>query len=206
MTEKESNQIVGENLNYVKAVANHYTGKGVEFEDLVSEGTLAMILAAKKFDASKGTKFVSYAAPFIRKALQRAIDQQAAIYRVPKDLRKSAPKGSKSTLSVDAPLSAGNQYTLLDILVNKDVEMADDNMAFQAMLKDLKANADLLMGRERVVIKRLYGLDNNKYETMAEIAADMGLKRERVRQIRDHAIRKMHRNSSNMVLRSFLRK
>lgn len=206
MTEKESNQIVGENLNYVKAVANHYTGKGVEFEDLVSEGTLAMILAAKKFDASKGTKFVSYAAPFIRKALQRAIDQQAAIYRVPKDLRKSASQVPKSTMSVDAPLSAGNQFTLLDILENKDVEMADDNMAFQAMLKDLKANANQLMGREREVIERLYGLDNNKYETMAEIATDMGLKRERVRQIRDCAIRKMHRNSSNKVLRSFLKK
>ena len=206
MTEKESNQIVGENLNYVKAVANHYTGKGVEFEDLVSEGTLAMILAAKKFDASKGTKFVSYAAPFIRKALQRAIDQQAAIYRVPKDLRKSASQVPKSTMSVDAPLSAGNQFTLLDILENKDVEMADDNMAFQAMLKDLKANANQLMGREREVIERLYGLDNNKYETMAEIATDMGLKRERVRQIRDCAIRKMRRNSSNKVLRSFLKK
>ncbi len=205
MTEKESNQIVSENLNYVKAVANHYMGKGVEFEDLVSEGTLAMIMAAKKFDASKGTKFVSYAAPFIRKALQRAIDQQAAIYRVPKDQRKFAPKGSKSTLSVDAPLSAGNQYTLLDILVNKDVEMADDNMAFQAMMKDLKANANLLMGREREVIKRFYGLDT-QHQTMTEIAADMGLKRERVRQIRDRAIRKMHHNCSSRVLRSFLKK
>ena len=205
MTEKESNQIVSENLNYVKAVANHYMGKGVEFEDLVSEGTLAMILAAKKFDASKGTKFVAYAAPFIRKALQRAIDQQADIYRVPKDQRKFAFKGSKSTLSVDAPLSAGNQYTLLDILANKDIEMADDNMAFQTMLKDLKANADLLMGREREVIKRFYGLDN-KHETMAEIAADMGLKRERVRQIRDQAIRKMRRNCTSRVLRSFLKK
>jgi len=205
MTEKKSNQIVNENLNYVKAVANHYMGKGVEFEDLVSEGTLAMIMAAKKFDASKGTKFVSYAAPFIRKALQRAIDQQAAVYRVPKDLRNLAPRGSKSTMSVDAPLSVGNQYTLLDILANKDVEQADDNMAFQAMRKELKANADLLVGREQEIIKRFYGLDT-QHETMAEIAADMGLKRERVRQIRDRAIRKMHHNCRSGVLRSFLRK
>ena len=70
MTEKECNILVSENLNYVKAVANQFRGKGMEFDDLVSEGTLAMITAAQKFDASRGTRFVSYAAPFIRKAMQ----------------------------------------------------------------------------------------------------------------------------------------
>ena len=55
MTEKEINKIVSENLNYVKSVANQYKGKGVEFDDLVSEGTLAMLMAARKFQADRGT-------------------------------------------------------------------------------------------------------------------------------------------------------
>ncbi|MUU05565.1 MAG: hypothetical protein EP150_11540 [Prevotella copri] len=57
---KEINKIVSENLNYVKSVANQYKGKGVEFDDLVSEGTLAMLMAARKFQADRGTDFVAY--------------------------------------------------------------------------------------------------------------------------------------------------
>ena len=69
MTEKEINKIVSENLNYVKSVANQYKGKGVEFDDLVSEGTLAMLMAARKFQADRGTDFVAYAGPFVHKAI-----------------------------------------------------------------------------------------------------------------------------------------
>lgn len=205
MTEKESNKLVCENLNYVKAVANQYKGKGIDFEDLVSEGTIAMLMAAKKFDESRSSKFVAYAGPFVRKAMEQAIEKQAAMYRVPKDERKNAPKGVGKPVSMDAPLSVGNQYTLLDILANKDAEMADDSYNFQVMLKALKANADQLSGRDKEVIKRFYGLDADR-ETMAEIATAMGLKRERVRQIRDHAIRKMSRNTSSRILKAFLKK
>lgn len=205
MTEKESNRLVCENLNYVKSVANQYKGKGVDFEDLVSEGTIAMLMAAKKFDESRSTKFVAYAGPFVRKAMEQAIERQAATYRVPKDQRRFVPKGAEKTLSMDAPLSAGNQYTLLDILANKDAEMADEDINFKAMLKDLKANVEMLAGRDKEVVKRFYGLDTDR-ETMAEIALAMGLKRERIRQIRDHAIRKMHRNTSSRILKAFLKK
>lgn len=120
MTERETNKIVSENLNYVKSVANQYRGNGVEFDDLVSEGTLAMIMAARKFDETRGSQFVAYASPFIRKAMQQAIDKQSALYRVPKDQKKYAPRNAAKAVSIDAPLSVGNQYTLLDILVNKD--------------------------------------------------------------------------------------
>ena len=77
MTEKEINKIVSENLNYVKSVANQYKGKGVEFDDLVSEGTLAMLMAARKFQADRGTDFVAYAGPFVHKAISQAIDKQS---------------------------------------------------------------------------------------------------------------------------------
>jgi len=205
MTEKECNQIVNENLNYVKAVANQFRGNGVDFEDLVSEGTLAMITAAQKFDTSRGSKFIAYASPFIRKALQEAIDKQSAMYRIPKDQKKYAPRSASKAVSVDAPLSAGNQYTLLDILVNKDVEMADDNVSFQQMLKDLNHCVDQLDKRESEIIRKFYGLGIN-HETLAEIAEDMSLKRERVRQIRDKALRKISKNTNSRILKTFLRK
>lgn len=205
MTEKEINNLVNDNINYVKSVANQYKGKGVEFDDLVSEGTLAMIMAAKKFDTNRGSQFVAYAAPFIRKAMQEAIDKQVAVYRVPKDQKKFAPRGTGKAVSIDAPLSVGNQYTLLDILVNQDAKLADDNAAFAQMLADLKKCVAQLEEREQAVITKFYGL-GVAHETLAEIAEDMQLKRERVRQIRDKAIRQIAKNTKSRVLKSFLRK
>lgn len=158
MTERETNKIVSENLNYVKSVANQYRGNGVEFDDLVSEGTLAMIMAARKFDETRGSQFVAYASPFIRKAMQQAIDKQSALYRVPKDQKKYAPRNAAKAVSIDAPLSVGNQYTLLDILVNKDAKMADDNTAFTQMLNDLERCVEELDERDRTVISKFYGI------------------------------------------------
>ena len=108
-------------------------------------------------------------------------------------------------MSIDQPISEGYQYTLLDILVNQDVDMADDNVAFQQMLKDLNNCVDLLDEREKEVVRKFYGLGIH-HETLAEIADDMSLKRERVRQIRDKAIRKISKNASSKVLKHFLRK
>lgn len=205
MTEKEINNLVNDNINYVKSVANQYKGKGVEFDDLVSEGTLAMIMAAKKFDTSRGSQFVAYASPFIRKAMKDAIDKQEAVYHLPKDQKKFAPKGMGKAVSIDAPLSVGNQYTLLDILVNQDAKLADDNAAFAQMLEDLQKCVAQLEEREQNVIKKFYGL-GVAHETLAEIAEDMHIKRERARQIRDKAIRQIAKNTKSRELKSFLRK
>lgn len=205
MTEKEINKLVSDNVNYVKSVANKMKGNGVELDDLVSEGTLAMLMAAQKFDESRGTKFVSYASPFIHKAMQAAIDKQAAMYRISKDQKKFAPRSAAKAVSIDAPLSVGNQYTLLDILVNKDIDLADDNATFAQMLTSLQKCVDLLEDRDKEVITKFYGL-GVAHETLAEIAEDMQLKRERVRQIRDKALRKIAKNTTSKELKYFLRK
>ena len=109
MTEKEINKLVSDNINYVKSVANHYRGNGVDFDDLVSEGTLAMLTAAQKYDAERGSQFVAYASPFIRKAMQQTIDKQAALYRVPKDQKKHAARNAAKAVSIDATISEGNK-------------------------------------------------------------------------------------------------
>ena len=85
MEAKNINQLVTENLSYVKSLANRFKGKGVDFDDLVSEGYMAMTQAAQKYDTERGTQFIAYAAPFIRKAMEQAIKQQSASYGMPKD-------------------------------------------------------------------------------------------------------------------------
>lgn len=205
MKENERNQLVSNNLNYVKAVANKYRGRGVDFEDLVSEGYMAMLQASNKFDASRGTQFVAYAAPFIRKAMEQAIDQQSGLYRVPKSEQKFTTPSASKAMSIDAPLGMGNHYTLLDILINKDALLADESTEFRQMLADLKDCVATLGDREREVIEKFYGI-GKPHVTLAEIAEDMGLKRERVRQIRDKGLRQISKNAKTKALKTFIRK
>ena len=186
MKDNDINKLVSDNLNFVKAIANKYTGRGLEFDDLVSEGYMAMVQAAQKFDASRGTQFVGYAAPFIRKAMEQAIDQQAGICRIPKSEQVFTNRSAGSSVSIDQPLSEGSKVSLLDILVNQDC------MAY-------------LDEREKEVVEKFYGI-GRAHVTLTEIGEDMNLKRERVRQIRDKALRKISKNAKTKALKVFLKK
>ena len=128
MKENNIEKLVGENLNFVKSVANKYVGKGVEFDDLVSEGYIAMLQAAQKFEADRGTNFVGYAAPFIRKAMEQAITQQSGVCRVPKSDRKLMTRSANIAVSIDAPLSEGTHYTLLDIQIHIFCDFSQSDM------------------------------------------------------------------------------
>lgn len=205
MKDNDINKLVSDNLNFVKAIANKYTGRGLEFDDLVSEGYMAMAQAAQKFDASRGTQFVGYAAPFIRKAMEQAIDQQAGICRIPKSEQVFTNRSAGSSVSIDQPLSEGSKVSLLDILVNKDALLADESTEFRLLMKDLQDCMAYLDEREKEVVEKFYGI-GRAHVTLAEIGEDMNLKRERVRQIRDKALRKISKNAKTKALKVFLKK
>lgn len=205
MEAKNINQLVTENLNYVKSLANRFKGKGVDFDDLVSEGYMAMTQAAQKYNQERGTQFIAYAAPFIRKAMEQAVKQQSASYGMPRDEHKQLHKRVSRPLSIDAPLSANNKYTLLDILINKDALSDEENSYFRLITEDLNAAIETLDEREREVIRKFYGI-GCPHIPMADIAEDMDLKRERVRQIRDKAVRKIARQAKTKALKALLRK
>lgn len=199
------NQLVTDNLGYVKSLANRYKGRGVDYDDLVSEGYMAMTQAAQKYDTQRGTQFVAYAAPFIRKAMEQAIKQQSASYGMTKDGHGQLKNKVAEPLSIDAPLNANNKYTLLDILVNKDALKDEEYSYFRLITDDLNAAIDTLDERERQVVRKFYGI-GCPHITLADIAEDMGLKRERVRQIRDKGVRKMAKQAKTKALKALLRK
>lgn len=205
MEAKNINQLVTENLNYVKSLANRFKVKGVDFDDLVSEGYMAMTQAAQKYNQERGTQFIAYAAPFIRKAMEQAVKQQSASYGMPRDEHQQLHKRVSRPLSIDAPLSANNKYTLLDILINKDALSDEENSYFRLITEDLNAAIETLDEREREVIRKFYGI-GCPHIPMADIAEDMNLKRERVRQIRDKAVRKIARQAKTKALKALLRK
>ncbi len=198
-------KLITDNMGYVVSVARQYTGKGVELDDLVSEGTIGMLDAAAKFDTEKGTNFVGYADSFIRKNIEAAIDLQSGLYRIPKKERTATRERQSKAVSIDAPLSEGNAFSLLDVLVNKDSPNPEQQATYKRIMDELDDCLMVLDNKEREVVVNFYGLGQSRL-TLAEIGNNLGVKRERARQIRDKAVRKMARSTKNGALRGYLRK
>ena len=187
------NKLVEANLRFVVTIATQYKGKGLPMEDLVSEGNMGLMKAATRFDPDKGTRFVNYAVVHVRQQIEKAIAQQAGLYQVPKDVKDEvAARVQSQPLSVDAPLGYRTNMSLLSVLVNQDAPMADERVHSEAIEDAVEFALGSLDARESRVINAFFGIDQ-EHETMAEIAEDMELKRERVRQIRDKAVRKLRK-------------
>lgn len=166
-------RLVTANLGFVVSVARQYQDNGLSLDDLVSEGNLALMLAAGKWNPEKGIRFVQYAVWDIRKAIERAIEQQGNIIH-------------------DAPASVGFTNSRVDMAVAKSNRNADESVSFLSADTELTGSLGCLNERERKVIILYYGLGTDAL-TMMEIAEEMGLKRERVRQIRKKAERKLRK-------------
>ena len=174
---KEQDKLVTANMGYVVTLARQYKSDILSTDDLVSEGAIGLMKAAEKYDASKGKPFVTFAAPYIRRAIEKAIGRLAT------DI---------DTRSTDEslPIGSRNNYTLLNVLEDKNTLQADATVEEATLTDDLLKCMNVLNEREQRIINLYYG---NGYErqTMAEIAETMELKRERVRQVRDQALRKL---------------
>ena len=178
---KEQDKLVTANMGYVVTLARQYKSEILSTDDLVSEGAIGLMKAAEKYDASKGKPFVTFAAPYIRRAIEKAIG------------RLSTDIDTRST-DESLPVGSRNNFTLLNVLEDKNALQADATVEEATLTDDLLKCLNVLNEREQRVINLYYG---NGYErqTMAEIAETMDLKRERVRQIRDQALRKLKKEA-----------
>lgn len=174
-----ADQLATANLRYVVTIAHQYVTTELSTDDLISEGNIGLMKAAQRFDGSRGKRFVTFAAPFIRQAIEDAIMRT----------EKQAP-----TLSTDEslPIGSDNNFTLLNVLEDKDAPYADANIEQQSLTKEMLSSISVLNEREQAVITRYFGVRCERL-TMIEIGMELGLKRERVRQIRDTALRKLRK-------------
>ena len=191
---KALEKLTKSNLKFVISLAHQYRNRGVEEDDLISEGNIGMMHAAQKFDGTKGIRFVIFAAPYIRAAMEEAIKEQSALYKLPKTEKNKVEQIRSRAISIDQPVPVGsnNNFTLKHVLENENAPHADENLNTEILNAEIMNGMDVLDEREKQVITLIYGLTGSPY-TMAEIAYHMGLKRERVRQIRDKALRKLHK-------------
>lgn len=179
------NKLIEANLRFVVAIARQYQGKGLAMDDLVSEGNIGLMKAAGKYDATRGLRFVNYAVVFVRRQIELALKKETGEQRV--ENRKDG-----QSRSVDAPLGSKTNVSLLSVLVDANAPQADERTINSAVEKAVEYALRSLEEREGRVVNAYFGIEQD-HLTMQEIADDMGLKRERVRQIRDRAIRRLRK-------------
>lgn len=203
--QKALGRLVEANLRYVVTIAKQYRGRGLGLDDLVAEGNTGLLKAARRFDAGRGTRFAPYAAPFIRSAIQKALDAQG-LFTVPAAERTPSSGRRSKALSVDAPVGGSAELSLLHVLPDVHSPQADERVERGILSGDLQAALSVLNERELKVVELFYGIGHDRL-TFAEIAEEMGLKRERVRQIRDRAVRRMcHEGHLGANMKSYLSK
>ena len=179
------NRLVEANLRFVVSIARQYQGKGLSMEDLVSEGNIGLMKAASRYDATRGLRFAGYAVVHIRRQIEKALKAESAEQRV-------ESRAGGQTRSVDAPLGAKSNMNLLSVLVDTNSPMADTRVYNSSVERAVEYALASLSERESHVVNAYFGIGQENL-TMVEIADDMGLRRERVRQIRDRALRRMRK-------------
>ena len=184
--ERALNRLIETNLRFVVSIARQYQGQGLSMEDLVSEGNMGLMKAAAKFDGSRGLRFVNYAVVFIRQQIEKALKKENSDLRVESD-------ANGQSRSVDAPLGSKTNMSLLSVLENTGEPHADERTYSSEIETAVEYALQMLTERERLVVDAYFGIGQD-HLTMAEIASDMNLKRERVRQIRDKAVRHLRKS------------
>jgi RNA polymerase primary sigma factor len=204
-------RLVQANMRFVLKVALQYRGCPIPLPDLVSEGSLGLIRAVESFDTSRGIKFISYAVWWMKAYITKAINETGSMIRLPanqclrvrkalkesaqgkeldEDVRRLMQTAGKG-VSFDAPLTDDGKTTFQEVL--KDTRIADVEGEL-----DMGATGDLvreilseLPEREAQVINGLFGMDQNAPLTLREVGQDLNISHERVRQLRDQALRRI---------------
>ena len=229
------------NLRFVVSVAKQYQNQGLSLGDLINEGNLGLIKAAKRFDETRGFKFISYAVWWIRQSILQALAEQSRIVRLPlnrvgtlnkigraysnleqeyerepsadelataleMDTNEVAEtlKISGKHVSMDAPFAQGEENSLLDVIENEDLPSPDNSLMSESLKTEIGRALSSLSEREAEVIKLYFGLETECAHTLEEIGARFNLTRERVRQIKEKAIRRLRHASRSKVLRTYL--
>lgn len=237
---KALEKLVKANLRFVVSVCRNYQNQGLPLIDLINEGNLGLIKAAKRFDEKKNFKFISYAVWWIRQSILQALAEQSRIIKLPlnrvgtihkigktqsrleqklsrtpnieeiaqelkideNEVRETAKIGN-THMSLDAPLQKGEDVRLIDVLHDKHQESPDNNLISISLQEEIEKTLGTLSEREREVLKLYFGIGQDTAHTLEEIGQRFNLTRERVRQIKEKAIRRLKHSSRSKKLKYY---
>jgi RNA polymerase primary sigma factor len=231
------------NLRFVVSVAKQYQNRGLSLQDVINEGNLGLLKAGKRFDPSKGFKFISYAVWWIRQTIHQALAENSRLVRLPvnkintmhkitqatsrleqqygreptaeeigeitklteEDVKMSIQNYAR-TVSMDAPLGGedddGNMY---DVTEDKAAVSPENELLKESLKTEVTRTLSTIPPREADVLKFYFGLGNLQQPMLIEeIARRLDISPERVRQIKDKAIRRLRHNSRSKILKTYL--
>jgi RNA polymerase primary sigma factor len=234
-------KLVKANLRFVVSVAKQYQNQGLSLADLINEGNIGLIKAAKRFDEKRGFKFISYAVWWIRQSILQALAEQSRIVRLPlnrvgtlhkigkahsnleqefgrapstNEIAKKLDMNSTEVtdtlqisnthLSLDAPFSDGDSNSLKDILRDDLSPSPDTDLLKESLGSEIEKVLSTLTEREAEVISLYFGLNREHALTLEEIGERFNLTRERVRQIKEKAIKRLRHATRSKNLRSYV--
>ncbi len=230
------------NLRFVVSVAKQYQNQGLTLSDLINEGNVGLMKAARRFDETKGFKFISYAVWWIRQSILQSIVEHSRLVRMPLnkmgsynkvneayigfiqefereptneelgELLEMTPREVSNMLhsntrhvSVDANIGGeDSDATMLDLMVVEGETMPDQVLLDESLCEEVKQGLSILSEREKEVISAYYGLNQSNAWTLEEIGDYYGLTRERVRQIKERAIRRLRKSYNTEEMKSYL--
>jgi len=238
--EAAMHELVTRNLRFVVSVAKKYQNRGLPLIDLIGEGNLGLLTAARKFDPDHGVKFISYAVWWIRQAILAAIARHGRMVRVPLNrtadlsriirsaelLRQELGReptveeiSAKVGLSVelvqslaalntaevrlDGPLTLEGERSTLERFVAEDQPDAEAQAMERFLAEEVQRALCTLPPRDARVLRLYFGLDGGREHTLEEIGSLFGITRERVRQLRDRALKRLRQGDVGRALASF---
>jgi RNA polymerase primary sigma factor len=238
--EKAEQELVERNLRFVVQVAAKYRGYGLPFTDLINDGNLGLIHAARKFDPDRGARFITYAVWWIRQSIMHALAEGGGAVRLPikqaealarlrqkfEELRHQTgvePTAEelataldmkledvedllrvyRPQLSLDAPIKEGAEATQLDFMESNSLPSSEEVYLHASLINEVHDLLKHLEPRETMILRARFGFDD-KPKSLAAIGRDLGLSRERVRQIETRARSKLRALAKEKALRHYL--
>lgn len=233
-------ELVKRNLRFVISVAKKYQNRGLPLIDLIGEGNVGLLTAARKFDPDQGVKFISYAVWWIRQAILSSLARQGRTVRVPlnrtadlsriikaseilrqKLRREPSPEelAQLTGLSVDvvqslaalntgdvrldAPMDPDGDRSLIERFVADEMPDTEEEAMNRFLNDEVESALNTLPPRDAKVLRLYFGLEGGREHTLEEIGSMLGVTRERVRQLRDRALKRLREGEIGRALGSF---
>ncbi len=238
--EEAMQELVKRNLRFVISVAKKYQNRGMALSDLIGEGNVGLMTAARKFDPDQGVKFISYAVWWIRQSILAALARQGRTVRVPlnrtadlsriiraaeslrQELRReptpeeiavstglaldvvqSLASLNTAEVRLDAPMDMDGDRSMIDRFVSEDYVDAEAQVMEKFLTEEVDLALRTLPPRDAKVLRLYFGLDGGREHTLEEIGSMLGVTRERVRQLRDRALKRLKEGEVGRALASF---